>query len=328
LVLLVACSGAVEERILEDPFLSSPSPSAPAQTDGDKEEPAPTVEDQQQPNDDGEDQEEPVDNDEGQQEPATPPEDDLDPPPVEPPPEPSCHGNGHDEDGDGIDDNCDNCPTYANSGQHDGDRDGLGNRCEWAGHGSTLTGMRVFEPFNSAPTAFVVDGGDWSMSDSSLLGEAAPFGGTVIYETETVGAFSAETIFYHNADPPEGGEHFVGLTFFASSPAGHSPAADRHLWACVYDESNRTLDLWVVTGRRARAVDWVEVDDNAPRLHSPRRLRVYFDGEDRLKCRLENEEGEGWWLDAGTALNWADSGNAGLTVFNDTAIFTSFAVYH
>jgi hypothetical protein len=50
------------------------------------------------------------------------------PPPQGPPP---CEdGIGHDEDGDGIDDACDNCPATANVPQDDSDLDSVGDACD------------------------------------------------------------------------------------------------------------------------------------------------------------------------------------------------------
>src|SRR6476660_8732002 len=42
----------------------------------------------------------------------------------------TCSAAGHDEDGDGIDDACDNCPHIANVDQTDGDADGVGDVCD------------------------------------------------------------------------------------------------------------------------------------------------------------------------------------------------------
>ena len=41
-----------------------------------------------------------------------------------------CAGVGHDEDGDQIDDACDNCPTVASASVIDGDSDGIGDACD------------------------------------------------------------------------------------------------------------------------------------------------------------------------------------------------------
>jgi hypothetical protein len=41
-----------------------------------------------------------------------------------------CAGVGHDEDGDEIDDACDNCPTVSSANVGDGDGDGIGDACD------------------------------------------------------------------------------------------------------------------------------------------------------------------------------------------------------
>jgi len=66
-----------------------------------------------------------------------------------PPDLPPCAGNGHDEDGDGIDDNCDDCPTVADPMQGDLDGDGVGDACD---PNPTTPGDKIllFEPFWSA----------------------------------------------------------------------------------------------------------------------------------------------------------------------------------
>jgi hypothetical protein len=45
-------------------------------------------------------------------------------------PSSGCAGAGHDEDGDGIDDNCDNCPGVADETFADGDGDQIGDACD------------------------------------------------------------------------------------------------------------------------------------------------------------------------------------------------------
>lgn len=72
---------------------------------------------------------------------------------------------GHDEDGDGIPDACDNCPHVANADQTDGDGDGVGDACD-PNPDSPRESIPFFDPFTSrrpewadhaAPVSFAND---------------------------------------------------------------------------------------------------------------------------------------------------------------------------
>lgn len=56
-----------------------------------------------------------------------------------------CTPVGHDEDGDGFDDACDNCPSIANADQQDTDGDNLGDVCEWPKEPTFLSKVEAFD---------------------------------------------------------------------------------------------------------------------------------------------------------------------------------------
>lgn len=56
-----------------------------------------------------------------------------------------CTPVGHDEDGDGVDDACDNCPSIANADQKDTDGDKLGDACEWPKEPTILSKVNAFD---------------------------------------------------------------------------------------------------------------------------------------------------------------------------------------
>ncbi len=59
---------------------------------------------------------------------------------------------GHDEDGDGFDDGCDNCPHVAQTNQDNADGDDLGDACD--PHPGETDTIVLFESFASTPTGW------------------------------------------------------------------------------------------------------------------------------------------------------------------------------
>src|SRR5690348_5557014 len=59
-----------------------------------------------------------------------------------------CNPVGHDEDGDGIDDACDDCPHIADPSQIDSDGDGVGDVCD-PDPASPRESITLFDPMTS-----------------------------------------------------------------------------------------------------------------------------------------------------------------------------------
>lgn len=81
---------------------------------------------------------------------------------------PMCQGNGHDEDVDGLDDNCDNCPVDPNSDQADGDGDGVGNVCD-PNAGPAADKILLFSPFTTT-AEYSITGSSAQGTDEIRLG--------------------------------------------------------------------------------------------------------------------------------------------------------------
>jgi hypothetical protein len=69
----------------------------------------------------------------------------------------ACVPTGHDEDGDGIDDACDDCPHLADPGQADRDGDGVGDLCD-PHPDQPIDRIAFFDPFTSRLPAWTFHG--------------------------------------------------------------------------------------------------------------------------------------------------------------------------
>lgn len=113
-----------------------------------------------------------------------------------------------DEDVDGVEDRCDNCPARANADQEDGDRDGVGDVCdphpEWA-----IEKLAHFDGFNALPPGKAI-GGTWRYNGGSGLAQDAM--GTLTLYVLATGTFREPTvdIQYANAVPGTNTEWQLG----------------------------------------------------------------------------------------------------------------------
>jgi hypothetical protein len=79
-----------------------------------------------------------------------------------------CSPAEHDEDGDGIRDRCDNCPTLINPNQGDGDGDGVGDACDPDATASVSDHIALFSPLSDL-TQFTAIGMPSISSDHAIL---------------------------------------------------------------------------------------------------------------------------------------------------------------
>ncbi len=230
---------------------------------------------------------------------------------------------GHDEDGDGIDDNCDNCPSYYNPDQADANNDGIGNVCEYPTNHSLISEIVVFDPFVSNDGAWTVRSGDWIYGTNSMIGSASAVGDVVHDFMLPNAPYAVEATFYYDTPSTSADPDIQAGVFFARYWDGQVYAYD-----CVFDRGPNNLSIWRTNGEGGyERLNYVDVPTSAGNSVR-RKIHVFFTGT-QVRCTYTEETGLTISLTiGGPDLIWGDmSGYGGLRVFNDRAVFTSFVLY-
>jgi len=242
-----------------------------------------------------------------------------------PPDTSTCTPIGHDEDGDGRDDACDNCPTYFNEDQADTDGDGLGDACESPWNDALLDMVMTFDAFtpSSLPVVtWTATGGSWlSESGDSVVGSSAPYGGLNIHTSSLGSPYSVETTFRYTGAATSN-ENYAGVVF------GYTASAtSQRWWTCLYGWDGNTIALWQYSG--GSSVNFVAASDPIETSGRDRgiwrRVRAYVNGTD-VTCTFENELGE-WGEVSASGPSGGLAGAPGLRIYNESAEFLSFITY-
>jgi hypothetical protein len=238
-----------------------------------------------------------------------------------------CEGNGHDEDGDGLDDNCDNCPTYQNSEQADGDEDGVGDACEANWNADLLSEILVFDPIIDTQAEWAPDDGSWSYDTDEVTGTAHPNGGNY-YRSPFLedDVYSVEATFRFG---PSGatGESFAGIVFAVHEDSDWYGTFTA-FFTCLYQRGSHVLSAWQYSGGQyVEFVDNVEDIDDPATANQWHKVRAFYNGEGAV-CTYEDEAGGYAELGLDSGEIWpVMAGNGGLRVYNESAVYTSFAIY-
>jgi len=230
---------------------------------------------------------------------------------------------GHDEDADGVDDNCDACPTWHEDVQADGDHDGLGDVCESPAGSTVLTRFVTFEPFTSNTGNWSASGGSWNWGADHVVGEDT-IGGNYYHNLQmTVSTLGVEATFYH----PEPGSlmsNYTSVVFGVQhNGLGNTQSAG---WACSFKRNSSELVLFKygTTGwssQTTAAVSTSAVDGQWRKLRgvaSTAGIRCYYLDEAGTSVNVTYTDNEGVT---------AASGKVGLRTYNEKAVFTSFITY-
>jgi hypothetical protein len=230
----------------------------------------------------------------------------------------------HDEDGDGLDDSCDNCPSYENAPQVNGDGDAVGDACERPSQAPMLSKIPYFDPFLALPNGWEL-GGMFSAGTDELLAAADNCGTTCqdnsLWNTPLDGAYSVETSFTFE----DGSYGYVGV-LFSHKPAGGTSS----WWGCLMNRpgqnQTRYLGIWNYPGSGTTINKLAEVanpEDPSRDNTVVRRIRVYVDGNG-VQCTFETNMGDKAQVSNGAADY---NGRTGLRVYSAYAHFRNFVVY-
>ena len=224
----------------------------------------------------------------------------------------------HDEDGDGIDDNCDNCPTYYNTVQADGDSDGIGDFCEYPADQSLFSEIVVYDPFLSDESSWTPTDGSWNYGSDIVAGSFHNTGANYLHDLNFADLpYSVETTFYYQY-PLLPGDNYAGVTF--------ASLLDTH-YVCSFERRNEELNIWYYPGTGNYVLLETSPVDTSLDESQWRKIHVFYNGTD-LSCIYLDETGATLTIDIPEDdLIGGMDGQAGLRVYNERAVFTSYAAY-
>jgi hypothetical protein len=237
---------------------------------------------------------------------------------------PPCAPVGHDEDFDIVDDGCDLCPTVADPGQRDADRDGLGDICEWPGSPGTLDEVVWFDAFAPIDVGSYAATGaaTWTAGGDSV--EAEAWG-------DLVDASGNLILEGHVLSPPYAVEATVDATTLGpNSWSGvvfavpESGALDSRTFVfCTYAYGG-SVQVWGFDPDYtwlARSA-FVSLDDGTLRF------RVLVDAAGGVTCTVTDGRGSSATVSVDPGLMPAPtSGLAGMRIYEMSASFRNFIIY-
>lgn len=234
---------------------------------------------------------------------------------------------GHDEDGDGLDDNCDNCPSVVNASQANADNDQIGDDCEALSNPTLVGNLLFFEPFTTSSSTWKKESGNWAVSGDAATGSGNTLGyGNYYLDSPTLPAhgYSVETTFYFTSDPGDLDFNPYAAVVFGWKMDGPFGALS-DAWACAWKRRENKLSVL-----RYETAGWSEKASNSVTSSAGnnqwRRLRADVSAGG-ITCSYTDETSTSPPVVINYSNASATNGKVGLRINDTSAVFTSFVVY-
>ncbi len=230
---------------------------------------------------------------------------------------------GHDEDGDGVDDNCDNCPSVSNDQQRDTDGDGLGDACEVPGNPNGLSELAVFDPLVTDLGIYTSLNGTWTYGVDEVVGSHDTGGGEHLHPlTFYLVNYAVEATFSLDVFD-QAAENYSGVIFAWQGTGG----AVYHSFSCLLARDANSLQIWEFFNSSWMLRAESNLTGEGP-VDQRRRVYAFVSGA-TIRCGYEDESG------ATAAATWTKNmpaddefqGPSGPRVYRETAHFHSFVMY-